>query len=500
MPSFPPTLPRICVALGLPTADLLTLAAEVECKDGNAFLEFRLDAVDDPEQGITAVRAFCEKHADAWVLATCRHKQHHGGFKGTLERQVQVLRDAADAGAFAVDLEIESAECVKPLAQMLRKRAALIVSFHDFDKTPALETVLRRLQKVPADGYKIAATALKPSDNCRLVAFARERRDDDPLIALAMSEMGNVTRILGPALGSCFTYAAPSQREGTAPGQISARVMRSLYRADKLTKKTKVYGVIADPVAHSKSPLLHNRGFQSRRLNSVYLPFRVASTQLGEFMKFAEMLPVAGLSVTIPHKQKILRYLDVVDPLAKRIGAVNTVWRKAGKWRGANTDTQGVLKPLAKHLRLSHSTVLLAGYGGAARAAAIALSDAGAKLTITGRDLESAQALARIVKAEAVSLAEAIRGDYDALLHATPVGMAPKTEATLFPDRIPSQLVFDMVYNPQETLLLRQAKAQGATIIFGTEMLLEQAFAQFEIWTGEAAPWAVMRAALETAL
>jgi 3-dehydroquinate dehydratase/shikimate dehydrogenase len=215
-------------------------------------------------------------------------------------------------------------------------------------------------------------------------------------------------------------------------------------------------------------------------------------------MKFAAGLPVSGFSVTIPHKGRILRYLDCVEPQAKRIGAVNTVWRKAGKWRGTNTDTEGVLKPLSRHLRLAHASVLIAGYGGAARAAAIALSDAGAGVTVTGRNLKSAQALAHVVKGQALPLKEASRNRYDALVHATPVGMLPRIEECLFSDFIPADLVLDMVYNPSETLLLKRAREQGCTVIPGVEMLLEQAAHQFEIWTGESAPRSVMRNALES--
>jgi 3-dehydroquinate dehydratase/shikimate dehydrogenase len=213
-------------------------------------------------------------------------------------------------------------------------------------------------------------------------------------------------------------------------------------------------------------------------------------------MKFATAMPVHGFSVTIPHKQTILRHLDIVAPLAKRIGAVNTVWRKAGKWRGTNTDTEGVLKPLARHLRLSHSSILIAGYGGAARAAAIALGDASAQITITGRNMKKAQALAAAVKGEAITVREAAARHFDALVHATPLGMLPHTESCLFNDAIPADIVFDMVYNPHETLLLKRAAQQGLTVIPGVEMLLEQAAHQFEIWTGDTAPRAVMRAAL----
>jgi shikimate dehydrogenase len=255
--------------------------------------------------------------------------------------------------------------------------------------------------------------------------------------------------------------------------------------------------VIASPVAHSKSPLIHNRAFQARRIDAVYLPFLVQQSQLDDWMKVAAKLPVAGFSVTIPHKQRIMRYLDVIEPLAKRIGAVNTVWRKAGKWRGANTDAEGVIQPLSKHLRLANSSILVAGYGGAARAAAIALSDASAKITITGRDLKAAKQLAQVVKGEALNLADAENARFDAFINATPVGMHPNCNASIFTANIPAGIVMDMVYNPHETELLKLAKAQNATVIHGIDMLLEQAAHQFEIWTGDTAPRGVMKRAME---
>ncbi len=499
MPSFPRSLPRICVALGLSTPAELARAAEREYKDGNTFLEFRLDYLSDPFGGLEVLRRLLANYPEAYVLVTCRLKQNHGNFSGSVETQLTVLREAAKKGATAIDLEIETAENAKTALTGLRESAPVVISYHNFESTPVLEPILRRLQRVPADAYKVATTARKQADNIRLIQFAKEHRDLS-LVALAMSSVGIPTRVLGPSLGCLYTYAAPSEQDGTAPGQISARAMRTLFRADKITKQTRVYGIIADPVAHSKSPAIHNRAFQARRIDGVYLPFCVASTQLGEWMKMAATLPVAGFSVTIPHKQRILRYLDVVEPLAKRIGAVNTVWRKGGKWRGTNTDTQGVLKPLLRRLRLAHASVLIAGYGGAARAAAVALTDAGANVTITGRNMASAQSLAQVVKARSISLADTQQQHFDVLLHATSVGMYPNVNASLFNDNIPASLVFDMVYNPHETLLLKRAKAQNRTIIHGSEMLLEQAASQFEIWTGESAPYAVMEAAFDQIL
>lgn len=496
MPPLPRSLPRICVALGFSTPSELSRAAEQEYKDGNSFLEFRLDYLRDPTAGFNLIRSLNRRYPELHLLATCRHKQNGGRFIGSLEQQVAILQDAAKSGATVLDLEIESAERARAALHTLHDSAPLIVSYHNFHNTPALDPVLRRLQRVPAAAYKIATTACKPSDNLRLLQFAREHRGT-PLIALAMSEMGTPSRVLAPSLGSVFTYAAALECERTAPGQLSAKVMHTLFRCEKLTRQSRIYGIIADPVAHSKSPQIHNRAFQARRLDAVYIPFLVSASHLNDWMALATKLPVAGFSVTLPHKQRILRHLDVVEPTAKRIGAVNTVWRKAGKWRGTNTDTDGVVKPLARHLRLPHASILIAGYGGAARAAALALIDAGAQITITGRNMKTAQVLAKAARAESITLKEAQTRHFDALLHATPVGMSPNQNESLFNDAIPARIVFDMVYNPNDTLLLKRAKQQGCTIIHGSDMLLEQAARQFEIWTGESAPRAAMQAALE---
>ena len=416
-------------------------------------------------------------------------------FTGTLLDQYVVLRAAAEAGAIAVDLEIESAERSHHEASLLRKLCALIISFHDFERTSALHIVWRRLNRVPADAYKLVTTIRKPSGTLRLVQFMREHAQA-PLIAMGMSEAGSTTRILGPSLGSLYTYAAPSDSNGTASGQLSSGLLRSLYSCDTITQQTRLYGVVGDPISHTKSPLLHNRAFHSRRMDAVYLPFLVASSQLGEWMKLALALPIAGFSVTIPHKQRILRYLDAVEPLAHRIGAVNTVWRDTGKWRGTNTDVDGVLKPLSGHLRLSGSSVLIVGYGGAARAAAFALHDAGASVTITGRDAKRARLLARAIHSQVIGLDAAHASHYDVLINATPVGMSTTTSECLFPGRIPANIVFDMVYNPHETNLLKAAQAQGCVVIHGIDMLLEQAARQFEIWTGEAPDLTGMSSAL----
>ena len=492
-------LPKICIALGFAEPEQLLEHARQEVESGESFLEFRLDYLPQPAIGIEIIRDFLKEHADCTILATCRRHQNQGKFNGSIEEQIRILEAAVDAGAKAVDVEIETAENASVRLDKLRARAQLIVSYHNYEGTPSLDQVLRRMLKIDASAYKIVTTARKPSDNQRILALSRAHGRES-LIVLAMGEIGFPTRVLSPAFGGIYTYAAPNTAEGTASGQVSARHLRNLYRIDKFSKAAKIYGVIADPVRHSISPAVHNRAFQARRIDSVYLPFLVNPPQLKDFLVLAEKLPIAGFSVTIPHKQKLLRYLDSVDPLARRIGAVNTVWRKAGRWRGTNTDAAGVTVPLAKKIRLSKSTVLLVGNGGAARGAAFALTDAGAKVSIVGRNPDRVRALAKVCGGEPL-LKEQLDGrKFDALVHSTPLGMFPHVNECFFDGDIPADLIMDMVYNPLETMLVKRALEQKKTVVPGIQMFLEQAAQQFEIWTGESAPRAAMEKAATEAL
>jgi 3-dehydroquinate dehydratase/shikimate dehydrogenase len=490
--------PRICIALGLPDAERLLEQARREAAQGERFLEFRLDYLPSPEQGVAVIQEFVRLYPDATVLATCRRHQNHGRFNGSIEEEFRILSAAIAAGARAVDVEIESAE--NALARMeLLGEAQVIVSYHNFEGTPALDVLMRRMLKVPAAAYKVVTTARKPSDNLKILSLLKTH-SKTPLVVLAMSEAGFPTRVLCTVLGGAFTYAAPTTAEGTAAGQVSSRILHNLYHIEKPWKTCKLFGVIADPVRHSISPAVHNRALQARRIEAIYLPFLVGALQLKDFFAMAEGLPLQGFSVTLPHKQRIIRYLDALDPLSRRIGAVNTVWRKARKWRGTNTDIDGVRVPLEKRLRLSKATVLVAGNGGAARAAAFALGDAGAKISITGRNPDRVRALAKACGGEAVMPEQLSGAHFDVLVHATPLGMSPHVDECFFPGAIPAQIVFDLVYTPEETLLLKRAAGQGCEIIPGVEMFIEQAAHQFEIFTGESAPRQVMERAAREAL
>jgi len=492
-------LPRICIALGLPDVPTLLDHARHEAAAGETFLEFRLDYLEKPRAGAEAIRTFLDDFPDTLILATCRRHQNHGKFNGSIDDQLAVLDLAVRHGAQAVDVEIETAEPAAERLAQFRGRAVVIVSYHNYEATPPLDTVVKRVMRVSADVYKIVTMARKPSDNMRVLAAAKVLPRQQ-ITVLAMGEMGFPTRVLAPVFGAAFTYAAPMYAEGTAAGQVSARSLRSLYRVEKLSRTAKIYGVIADPIRHSISPAVHNRAFQSRRLNSVYLPFLVSPANLRDFFLLADKLPLAGFSVTIPHKQKIIRYLDAVDPLARRIGAVNTVWRRAGKWRGTNTDAAGVTEPLSRLMRLGKSSVLIVGNGGAARSAACALADAGARIALVGRNPDRVRALAKLCGAEALAREQVEGRHFDALVHATPLGMFPHVNECFFNGHIPADVVFDMVYNPIETVLIQHARSQGKTVVPGIDMFIEQAVRQFELWTGDSAPRSVMQRAAAEAL
>ena len=501
-----PALPKICVCIGHADASEAASAALLSCDHGELLLELRIDMLAEPALGQRIIRRIRRRHPDAVVLATCRRRQNGGRFRGTVQEQQALLRAAAEAGARLVDLEIETVEEDPRAVASFQDLAATLVSYHNFEKTPALGPVLRRLEKAGADYYKIATTVRKPSDNLKLLALCRERGN---LVVAGMGETGAASRLLSPSYGGLFTFAAPDPRrramarrtakptaQPTAPGQLLASDVRQLYRVQVRQAATKAFGVIAKPVAHSMSPLIHNRAFKSTRFDGIYLPFLVEPTHLADFFRLLRELPLAGVSVTLPHKRRVVRLLDGVDEAAAGLGAVNTIYWKRGKLIGANTDVDGIARPLAKRAKLNRSRALVVGNGGAAVAAVFALQRAGAEVWITGRNAPRVKRFARSYGARSIEFAR-LGGDYfDILIQATPVGMHPRVRGNLFPKRIPADIVFDLVYNPVRTALLEHAEAEGKTVISGVEMFVEQAAAQFRIWTGREPPLEVMRAAV----
>jgi len=459
-------------------------------------LELRLDYLRDEKEREAFLSWLGRTRPRGVLIATFRRKEGGGLFAGSREEEIAVLAQAARAGCKWCDVEIETAKGMKrgELARLLSP-ARVMVSYHDFRETPRnLAGIVRRLERAGGHAVKIAVQSHSVSDSVRVCELAGRRRD---LVAIPMGEFGLAGRVLSLRMGSALAYGAVEQT--TAPGQLSLDAMIDLYRAEQITRRTRVYGVIGDPIAHTLSPLMHNTAFQARKFDAVFVPFLVRD--LREFLSAMRGFGVAGLSVTIPHKETILRYLDGCDLLAQRIGAVNTVVvRGGGRLYGYNTDYVGVLRSLERRMRLAGSRVLLFGAGGAARAAAFALAQAGSIVCLCARRPERARALARAVGGQAVARAELVHEFFDAIVNCTPVGMHPRGGSPLVAADLNCRMVMDMVYRPRETELLRLARRKGIETISGLEMFLAQGFAQYEIWTGERAPESAMRRAVVAAL
>ena len=460
-------------------------------------IELRLDWLQSDAERARLVH-WLKKHRPANVtfLATCRRKEGGGKFAGDIARQLYWLSQAHEAGCQWCDVEMETfRELPEGFLRAYPVPSRIMLSIHDFDRTPNLPRQILVSRHGLVDAVKIAARAKTITDSVRLLKVARRSRN---FVAVPMGDVGLPARLLALRDGSQLAYAPIA--EATAPGQVSLEETVRLYRPHLLNRKTQVYGVIGDPIGHSLSPLLHNTGFAARHMNAVYLPFLV--DQLRDFLKAIPDFGVRGFSVTIPHKQAILKHLRECEPLAEEIGAVNTVVvRRDGSLYGCNTDYVGVLRALQEKLRIQGSRVLIFGAGGSARAAAFALARAGAQVCICARRESAAKQLARAAGGEAIPRRALRTESFDAILNATPVGMHPHEGISPLSAReLQCRIVMDLIYRPERTKLLEIAAQKGIATVSGVNMFLAQGFAQWEIWTGKRAPEAAMRRAVLSAL
>ena len=264
--------------------------------------------------------------------------------------------------------------------------------------------------------------------------------------------------------------------------------------------KTEIYGIIGNPVAHSLSPAMHNAAFAALGLNKAYVAFPV--TDVAAALSGLKALGIRGASVTVPHKETVLPYLDTIDPVAEKIGAVNTLVFRDNAIHGLNTDWIGANRALGEAMRLKGSHVLLLGAGGSARAIGFGLIEAGATVTVANRTAGKAKALAAALGSPWVTIEDAATLKADALINATSVGMGRLAREMPLPASALANVtvVMDIVYAPLETKLLTAARAAHCTVVDGLAMLLYQGVAQFEIWTGMTAPVALMRQTLLTHL
>jgi 3-dehydroquinate dehydratase/shikimate dehydrogenase len=454
------------------------------------FLEFRLDMLDKPATAVVPIGKFLSAHKDIVAIATCRRKAFGGGFGGTRSEELNILAHAIEVGFAIVDLEIESAEEYSDfeMRTLQESDAALLISFHDFDKPVDPEKTFARIQRLKPDFIKVVSTAHSLTDSLNLLKWMQERSGDAQLVGIAMGEAGVVSRILSLRAGSAFTFAAAQDGSETAPGQMTARTLKELYRIDQLDQATRIYGVAGNPVSHSLSPLMQNSAFRRERINAVYLPLKTES--VADLLHVIRKLPLSGISVTMPLKQQVLEHLANVDPLTAKLGACNTIRMGAdGKLYGFNTDVAGIVRPLEKRIALKGARVLVLGAGGAARAAVYGLVEKGSQVFIWSRKEAVAKELAASAGASCITREKIAASEFDILINATPCGMHGNSHPLPLEEKEwKARLVFDLVYNPLETPLLQVARKRGIAVIQGVEMFAYQGARQFEIWTGKAAP------------
>ncbi|XP_015575689.2 bifunctional 3-dehydroquinate dehydratase/shikimate dehydrogenase, chloroplastic isoform X2 [Ricinus communis] len=392
-----------------------------------------------------------------------------------------------------------------------RSSGKLIVSSYVNGGKPSAEklgNLIANLQSTGADVIKLVINVDYITDLAPV--FKMLAHCQVPLIALAVGSRGLISQLLGPKFGGFLVYG--SLRDKAVPGMPTLFSLRHVYKLEYINSDTKVFGLISNPVGHSKGPILHNPAFRHTGYNGIYVPMQV--DDIKEFFRTYTSTDFAGFSVGIPHKEAAVSCCDEVHPLAKSIGAVNTIVRRPtdGKLVGYNTDCEASITAIEDALRerrptnrgaldtspLAGKTFVLIGAGGAGRALAFGASSRGARVVVFNRNFERAKSLANAVSGEALpyKALDRFQRENDMILaNASAVGMEPNThQSPVSKEALKSyELVFDAVYTPRNTRLLQEAKEVGAVVVSGVEMFIRQALGQFRLFTGGLAPEAFMR-------
>lgn len=475
----PPSSAKICVPVC--QSDLGALRT-VESAD---LIELRLDCLETDPTDLPGIL----NNINAPVILTYRPSEQGGHRQLTREQRLRFWKQAPHGERIWWDIESDLAD------DLAADWSQVIISHHDFNGVPGdLQDIYARLAHTLAHVVKIAFQAHDITD-C-IPAFElllRAQREGREIIPIAMGNAGIATRVLGPSRGAFLTYGSLDNESSTAPGQVTARNLRSLYHIAEIDRDTIVCGLIGLPVMHSVSPQFHNGWMAAEGLNGVYLPFEVKDVH--SFMR-RMVHPrtreldwnLRGLSVTAPHKQTVMEHLDWIEPAANEIGAVNTVLVNTHELAGFNTDAPGFIGPLAgKFESLKGLRAAVIGAGGAARAVVWALREMQADVTIFARDIGKARLLAESFGVGCEPLASATFRDYDLVVNTTPLGsgsyidQSPVTAEQLNGVRC----VYDLIYNPADTRFLREGRKAGCDTIGGLEMLVAQAKLQFELWFRE---------------
>jgi 3-dehydroquinate dehydratase / shikimate dehydrogenase len=474
--------PLLCVTVTAPTtAELRRRRDAVVDAD---LVELRLDSVRDPDvAGALAGRT-------RPVVVTCRPQWEGGAFSGAEDDRHRLLRDALAAGAEYVDVEWRAG--FHDLLQATGGRR-IVLSSHDYDMVPIdLVSRLHAMRSTGAEVIKLAMKLTCLADAIRLLeisAASPDAAERGGLVILGMGEYGIATRVLPGRFGSLWTYAGGLKDVG----QIGAATLTDDYHFRRLDDATQVYGLVGQPVAHSVSPAMFNAAFRATEVNAIYLPLPAANAD--DFVRFGRAFGIRGASVTVPFKVSLYDRVDEAYSVARRVGAINTIKAEEGRWIGGNTDASGFLQPLQDRVRLDGLRTSVLGAGGAARAVAVALASTGAAVTLHARDRQQADQVAMLTSSVTGPWPPA-PDSWDLLVNCTPVGMHPRIDDTPIPaDRLTGRYVYDLVYNPPATRLLRDAARMGCQTIGGLDMLVAQAHEQFQWWTGTRPPVGIMREA-----
>lgn len=486
----------ICVSIGRSRHKHLLAEYHELVKRGAKLVELRLDYV---ASRLNLQRLLKDRPCP--VIITCRREEDGGKFSGEEQARQMVLREAVALGAEYVDLEDDIAESIPRYGKSKR-----IISYHNFRHTPDdLDEIYKRLSSLDADIVKITTMAQNPHDNLRMLEMVKNA--DLPTVGMCMGDIGTPSRILMGKYGAPFSYATFHHERALAPGQLAFDQMKDLYRYDSITEDTQVFGVIADPIAHSLSPHIHNAALAEQGVNAVYVPFRVPPDSLSQFIEDVPRLGIKGLSVTIPHKEAVKKHVTKVTPAVKGIKAVNTLVFRDGEVIGCNTDCTAAMDALEHAMGgarqeaspLQDKRVLLMGAGGVSRAILYGLKQRGARTILASRTRERADKLSAEFGAKAVDWGARHTVPVDVVVNGTPIGMHPNVDETPYNRSYlkPSMLVFDTVYNPESTLLIKEARSHGCHTVTGVEMFVGQAKLQYYLFTNEEAPLDVMKATLK---
>ncbi|ODS30880.1 MAG: hypothetical protein SCARUB_04009 [Candidatus Scalindua rubra] len=454
-------------------------------------IELRIDYIPEMQDAETCIEKSLKSKTKP-VIVTNRPEREGGKFNGSEQNRLRLLQKAIDLRADYVDVEFDS------VRQITRQNTSkVIISYHNFKETPPnLNKIYNDICQWKPDIVKIVTYANDITDNIRI--FELLKTANVPTISFCMGELGHISRILTRKFGGLLTFASLEGDKESAPGQLTASELSKIYHFKNINKETKLYGIIGNPISHSISPIIHNSSFIEKGLNSVYVPMKVLN--IGAFIKKIRKIDIQGLSVTIPHKESILPYLDDIDHTAKKIGAVNTIVKQNGRFIGYNTDCMAAVMGLEHGLKktkdtLNNKKVSIIGAGGAARAIAFGLKEKGCDITIYNRTLERAKKLSNDVKCKFERFEEICELNSDILINSTSIGMFPEVDRAPVPKNVlrEGMIVFDVVYNPIETRLLQDAKERGCHTVNGLTMFINQAAEQFRLWTNIDPPVELMK-------